>query len=135
MIEAAARYHAREAIRFTGVDLFESRTSADGPGVSLKLAHRRLGSTGAKVLLVPGDPSSALARAANAIGQIDLMVVSSRLDPQSLAESWFWVPRMLHPDTVIFLEDNQPGGRKTLRPVDHTEIEAWAGTHMRRRAA
>ena len=135
MIEAAGRYHARQEIRFTGIDLFESRCSADGPGVSLKLAHRLLGATGAKVLLVPGDPYSALARAANAIGQVDVIVVSARLDPDSLAGCWFYVPRLLHPDTAVFLEESAAGGGTTLRPVDHAEIESWAGATARRRAA
>lgn len=135
MIEAAGRHYARGDIRYTGIDLFESRTSADGPGVSLKMAHRLLNSTGAKVLLVPGDPLSALARAANAIGQVDVMVVSSRLGRSSLAASWYYVPRLLHPETAVFVEESVAGGRPSVRPVDHAEIQAWAGDTQRRRAA
>jgi hypothetical protein len=135
MIEAAGRHHPRHDIRYTGVDLFESRTAADGPGVSLKLAHRLLNSTGAKVLLVPGAPHSALARAANAIGQVDLMVVSSRLDRSSLTQSWFYVPRLLHAETAVFVEESVANGRLALRLVDHAEIESWAGHASRRTAA
>jgi len=134
MIEAAARFHPREEIEFTGIDLFESRSSADGPGVTLKLAHRLLKSTGARVLLLPGDPMAALSQGANAIGQVDLMVVSSRLDPGSLAAAWFYVPRLLTPQTQVFLEETVAGGKVAVRPVERAEIETWAAV-TRRRAA
>ena len=134
MIEAAARFHPRGQIEFTGIDLFESRTSADGPGMTLKLAHRRLKATGARVLLLPGDPLSALSQGANAIGQVDLMVFSVRLQRRSLAAAWFYVPRLLHPETRVFLEEILPGGGVATRAVGRAEIDALAAV-ARRRAA
>ena len=49
MIEIAGCYHPIREVRFTGVDLFEARSSADGPGVTLKMAHRLLNATGARI--------------------------------------------------------------------------------------
>ena len=46
IIETAQLVSPNDEIHFTGIDLFEARTSADGPGVSLLMAHRRLAATG-----------------------------------------------------------------------------------------
>jgi hypothetical protein len=134
MIDAAARTYPRREIEFTGIDLFESRSSSDGPGVTLKLAYRLLKSTGARILLLPGDPLSALSQGANAIGEVDLVVVSARLDPQSLAAAWFYVPRLLGPRSRVFLECVVPGGGVAVRAVNRAEIDGWAAV-ARRRAA
>src|SRR5262245_32616775 len=53
---------ANEAAVYTGIDLFEARQNGDGPGLSLKEAHKKLATTGFKTKLIPGDPYSALAR-------------------------------------------------------------------------
>ena len=135
MIEVAGRYCPPEKIEFTGVDPFEGRSSADGPGATLKLAHRVLHRTGARVQLIPGDPFAGLSRCANAIGQVDLIVISSRLDPRSLAKAWFYVPRLLHGQTQIFHERLLPGGRRALEPVGHSDIEAMAAVAAAQRAA
>jgi len=68
-------------VSYVGVDLFEDRSTADAAAqrISLKAAHRLLCSSGARVRLLPGDPYSVLARAANHLGKADLVVVSSEL--------------------------------------------------------
>jgi len=135
MIEAAARSHARQDIRYTAVDLFEARSAADGPGVTLKMAHRLLHATGAQVQLIPGDPFAALSRTANSLGQIDLTVVSSRLDPRQLARAWFYVPRLLHEQSAVVLEKLLPGGNNSVRQATGEEIETLSAAASSRRAA
>ena len=127
MIEAARLVSPDADIHFTGIDLFEARGSADGPGVSLKLAHRRLSATDARVKLIPGDPLSAFARAANTLGDTDLLVISARQDPAALAEAWFFVPRILHAGSVVFEEVALAGGQTLLKAVALDEIASRAG--------
>jgi len=128
MIEAAARFHAAEEIHYTGIDLFEARKASDGPGVSLKLAHRTLKSKAGKVRLVPGDPFAGLARVANNVGQVDLVVVSARLDQSSLEKAWFYVPRLLHENSIVLVEKTLAGGQIALEPLPRAEIAELAGT-------
>ncbi len=135
MIEMAAQYAPIEEIRYAGIDLFEGRTAADGPGVNLKLAYRMLNGTGAKVQLVPGDPFSGLARAANSLRQVDLIVVSARLDREQLSRAWFYVPRLLHEKTVVLQESILAGGRLQMQQLALEEIEQLAASTAARRAA
>jgi len=134
MIEMASRACPDEPVRYVGVDLFEMRTAADGPGVTLKMAHRLLKASGAKIQLLPGDPFSALARSANSLPKIDLVVVSSRWDAANLAPAWFYVPRLLHDDSRVFVETQQAEGKPSMRLVSPDEVRALAGSAMRRAA-
>jgi hypothetical protein len=136
MIEVAAAETSPENVTYTGVDLFELRSAADCAGVSLKLAHRQLMPTGARIRLLPGDPFTALSRAANELTETDLLVISANQDAQSLAKAWFYVPRMLHARSQVLVERCKPGdGTSLLEAVSRAEIDAWAGVGMRRRAA
>ncbi|HUY32420.1 MAG TPA: hypothetical protein VMV69_06535 [Pirellulales bacterium] len=142
MLEAIDRSDAAGAVShtgtvsYTGIDLFEMRSPADGAGLPLKLIHRQLRATGAKVRLVPGDPFGALARSANEVGPCDLMVISADQDRDSLAKAWFYVPRMLHATTLVCLEE--PGAAPagpTIRLLPHAEILRLAAAANTRRAA
>jgi len=135
MIQAAGHRIGTESVRYVGLDPFEARTAADGPGVTLKMAHRLLTSTGARVRLLPGDPLHSLAVHANQLGQYDLIVVSSRLDRASLAGVWFYVPRLLHAKSQVMLESTALGGKLSLRSVSRREIESLASETAARRAA
>jgi len=107
----------------------------DGPGVTLKMAHRLLHATGARVQLIPGDPFAGLSRTANSLGKVDLLVVSGRLDPQQLAKAWFYVPRLLHEQSVVLMEKQLPGGHTSVRSAADDEIETLAAAAAGRRAA
>lgn len=135
MIEIAGHCNPPRRIQFTALDPFEARSATDGPGMSLKRAHRMLAATGAQIRLVPGDPFLELGRVANALGQVDLMVISSRLDTQYLGRAWFYVPRLLHARSQVFLKTLLPLGRTALRLVNRSEIEHLAAAATRRRAA
>lgn len=136
MIRLAGIKNASRPIGYTGIDLFEARSRCDSPGLTMKAAYRKLVATGARIRLVPGDPFAALSRVANELMKTDLVVVSAGLPPESLAKAWFFLPRMLHADSHVFLEE--PGGRKgqtTLRSMSSAEIAHLAAPGGLRRAA
>lgn len=135
MIEAAGYFHPLREIFYCGLDPFEGRSAIDGPGVTLKMAHRLLKTTGARIRLVPGAPCQTLARTANNLGQVDVVVLSSRLDPKQLAEAWFYIPRLLHEQSDVFLESIRPGPKTVVRQLSRAEIEVLAADGNRRRAA
>ena len=135
MIEAARWQTPARQIQYTGVDLFESGADANGLSLTLKGAHRLLQTTGAKIRLVPGDPFAAMARTANGLGPTDLVIVSAGLDRGSLDRAWFYLPRVLHPASVVLEELRTPSGELVLRPVGPREIDERSTLNVRRRAA
>jgi hypothetical protein len=135
MIDAAARFTPRADIQYVGMDSFEDRTETDGPGMSLITAHRVLKRSNARIKLIPGDPLRNLARAANELGQIDLLIISPQAEADRLNKVWYFVPRLLHPQTRIFLEQIMPGGGKFFQQISPREIEQWAAKAIRWKAA
>ena len=97
-----------------GVDRFEDRSESDGPGLTLKEAHQLLRSDGVRVQLVPGNPSDAWMRIANSLGKIDLLIVPAEFDAAPQARAWFFVPRMLHENSVVYVERLQDNGQTLL---------------------
>ena len=136
MIEAASLFVPRQEILYAGVDLYEARSSYEGPGLTLKMAHRKLKSTGARIQLLPGDPFTVLSRSANGLSGTDLIVISERQDRDSLARAWFYLPRMLHGSSSVFVEEpSNHGGKHVLRQLPSPEIEERAAAGGLRRAA
>lgn len=127
MIEVATRC-AGGPVSYAGIDLFELREPAENDGHSLKEAHSLLKPTGARVRLIPGDPFTALARMANEIGPCDLVVIASDQPAESLERAWFYVPRLLHAATSVFIE--RPSSEQTP-----ARFELLAHDEIRRRAA
>ena len=122
-------------VRYTGIDLFEARP-AFAPGLTYKCAHRMLTATGAQVKLVPGDPLSALGRVANELRGTDLLVVSADQDETALSRAWFFVPRMLHSDSRICLEEPQAANKGTrFRVIQPEDVELLAAESSSRSAA
>ena len=135
MIEAAGFTAPAGQVQYTGIDLFEARSASDGPGLTLKTAHRLLKATGARIRLLPGDPFSALARAANTLMGTDLVVISADQDARSLARAWFYLPRMLHPRSLVYCEERLPGSQDAvLRLVPLAEIADLAAARGREAA-
>ena len=134
MIEVAARFAPVDQVQYTAMDRFEDRSAVDGPGITLRMAYRLFGATGAQLRLIPGEPFAGLAREANAIGQIDLAVISSRQDEECLARAWLYLPRMLNERSEVFMERILPGGEVGLRSISHDEISSLAGSGLRRAA-
>lgn len=122
MIEVAQATPPVGPIRYTGIDAFEMRADTS-PGLSLKDAYRTLKATGARVQVVPGDPLSALSRVANTLSGTELLIVSANQDAASLAQAWFYVPRMLAAGAVVLVEEKaEATGKLALRQVDSQEI-------------
>ncbi|MEN6405863.1 MAG: hypothetical protein ABFC77_05260 [Thermoguttaceae bacterium] len=130
-----ARLTSGEGVHYVGVDLFEGRSASDPPGLSLKAAHQALRTDGVRVQLVPGDPSDGLARSANSLGKVDLLIVPARFDSPSFRRMWFFVPRMLHDRTVVLIDEALPDGRRRLRRKSASEIEQLVADAAARRAA
>jgi len=135
MIQIASLLAPPREVHFMGVDLFEDRSAADGAGLPLKAAYQMLRGKGARVQLIPGDVLEGLSRSANALGKIDLLVVSSQVDPERLQLAWFFVPRMLHEQSQVYIETPLPDGTTSLELMATSEIGTLAGAAMRRRAA
>jgi hypothetical protein len=136
MVNLAQRGARVEAVRYVAVDLFEARGDQQALGLSLKEAHRLLKSTAAQVQLIPGDPASALGRAANALQNLDLVVISADHDAESLGDAWFYLPRMLKADSVVYVESRVASGEPTaFTRLSREEILKRANLNRRRRAA
>lgn len=143
LLKLAQRRHAADGVRYFGIDLFEDRlqppalpggTSQGTDHRSLRDAYCLLRATGAKVKLIPGDPFGALAKSANGLAKIDVVVISHDVDPVSLSRAWFYVPRMLAGHALVFWADD-PENPAEFREVPRQEVLALAGLDRRRRAA
>jgi hypothetical protein len=133
MIRLAERYAGAEPVRYAAIDLFEAR-AADRPKLSLKEAHRLLKSTTAQIQLIPGEPATALARVANSLSNVDLLLIAAAHSDAQLEGAWFYVPRMLHPQSAVFRELAEAvSGAMAPRPLEPAEIQTRAAA--RRRAA
>jgi hypothetical protein len=136
ILEVAAWRNECLPLRYTGIDLFEGRPS-DLPHLTLKQAHAALRQPNVRVQLVPGDPHSALARVANSLTGTELLLVGAGQDRDSLDRAWNWMPRMLTPQSLIFVE--HPGGKSGTewRSVPLAEMQqfAWQAGKLLRRAA
>lgn len=127
LIAVLRRFHPGTELRYTGIDLFEARP-ANCPGLTLKEAHKQLKPLAERVQLAPGDAYMGLARLANTLPNTDLLLISAGQDPASLARAWTFVPRMLHPGSLVFREvQDTSGGAVKMQPMTLAEIERLAG--------
>ncbi len=100
------------------------------------MAHRKLKATGARVQLLPGDPLTVLCRSANGLSGTDLVIISERQDKASLAGAWFFLPRMLHDASRLFVQESLgQDGKRGMRLVPIAEIDERARAADLRRAA
>ena len=135
LISTAHSVNPGQPIRFTGIDMFEARPD-DSPGMTLKRAHRELKPLVSRLQLVPGDPFSALARTANSLGDTDLVVISADQDEESLERAWFYLPRMLHANSLVFVEQaSSKPGKSVFCQLEMKQIDSRASAVASRRAA
>ncbi len=144
LIELAQKRHRNEEIHYIGIDLFEGRAADQPTGLSLKEAHCKLRGSNARVKLIPGDPFSALARSANSLTQIDVVLIAADVDALSLSRAWFYLPRMLAAEALILWADTAVkddedmdimSSEPELREVSRQELSRLIGATGRRRAA
>ena len=100
----------------------------------LKEAHHRLKRHGVHVHLIPGDPFSALARSANTLTGTDLIVIRGDQATEALRRSWFYVPRMLHEQSVVLQESNSATAVH-FTTLSRTSIDQWASENTASRRA
>ena len=134
IIELLKEFHEAREIHYTGIDLFESRTAADGPGISLREAHCLLKPTGARIQLAPGNAGEALARIANSVSRVDILLISGTISAEQLSQCWFYLPRMIHTGTQVFQEFLTAGSSSVTRLLEAKEVEQLMGQGERRAA-
>jgi hypothetical protein len=137
LLEVAAWRGQNLPLRYTGIDLFEARPS-EQPKLSLKQAFAALKRPQVNVQLVPGDPAAALRRVANSLTGTDLVIIGADQDRLSLSASWIWLPRMLTPTSLIFIEEPSAAGTPcSWRRMTIPQVEQLAAQTSRsvRRAA
>jgi hypothetical protein len=124
--------HPGADLQYVGLDRFEGRLPEDPPGVTLKQAHKRLHSL-AKVQLVPGNTDTSLSRLCNHLGVFDLVLISADNDPRHVDRCWFFIQRIITPQTAIFAESRGSGGAWT--PMTKARVDELASKTVLKRAA
>jgi len=119
-------------VHYVGLDRFEARSPGDPVGVTLKEAHRRLHGLG-KIQLVPGNADTTLARVCNQLAMVDLVLISSSNDQQSLTRCWFFLQRLVRPDTVLMQELVRDASH-SWQEVSHERLADLASQTILRRA-
>ena len=135
LIEVAQRYAEGDKVHYAGFDRFDARLEGS-TRLSLKEAHRVLKATEAKVRLMPGEPSLALTAAANDLLETDLVIFSADIDLTTFQQSWYFVPRMLHSQSLVVREVRDEEGESCFEAIPRVQIERLAQeSQTRRRAA
>jgi hypothetical protein len=131
MIAVATRDDSDGEIHYTGIDFFEDRPSSS-PGITLKQAYQTLRQLSASVRLVPGDPYTALARVSNTLTDTDLLVIGADQDADALSRAWMFVPRMIHDETLIFLQKTDDRGNPSrFVQLTANQVDELAGVGLR----
>lgn len=134
LVSTAQRYAGDATVSYTGFDWFEERQAGCQP-LPLIHAHRQLQLTGAKVRLTPGFPPATVPQVANSLQRSDLILISAAVDDASLDRTWFYVPRMCHPGTLVLREIADNEDERRLEPISVGELERRAADRESRRAA
>jgi hypothetical protein len=135
LLAVALRNASGVQVRYTGIDLFEDRP-AGADRIGLKQAYQELRQQDVKVQLVPGDPFTALSRVSNNISGIDLVIVAGDQDPDSMAQAWMFLPRMIHDQTRIFHQSAATAGTlQDFAEMSQQKLDELAFWRRRRRMA
>lgn len=132
MIRVAQKFAVSSNVKYTGIDLFDSRENSE-PKLSLIEVHRQLKAIqGVKVQLVPGEMGPAIARIANSHVRTDLIVISNGVSEKSLEQAWFYFPRMLQSSSIVMTQRQFNGPFETLNRL---QVEKLTANRSVRRAA
>jgi hypothetical protein len=66
---------------------------------------------------------------------MDMVVISANQDPEAMAKAWFYVPRMLHPGSIVFQETICGDSQEREFQIVDWMAKAAQPPAMRRRAA
>jgi hypothetical protein len=75
-----------------------------------------------------------LPRMANMLGKVDILILPCEVETSASARFWFFVPRLLHENTLVFVERVSDDGQPEMRLKPHEEILALAAPPVRRAA-
>jgi hypothetical protein len=131
LIRLALRVSRNKDVRYSGVDLFDARPSSQ-PRMTLKQTHQLLSGSGATIRLIPGDALSALARCANQLKGTQLLIVAPDHDPESLAQAWMYVPRMLESNAIV-LQARRHEFSLQFSQLSLATVQEWADAVVRQR--
>lgn len=135
LIEVAKKASPGREIHYIGMDPFEARYPTEGTGLTFKAAHQLLRADGVRVQLVPGEPVESIPRMANSLGKVDLMILPGMLDSADYNRFWFFVPRLLHEKSLVFIEQKLADGRTQMQLMPPSKISTLASAGVRRAAA
>jgi hypothetical protein len=134
LIQVAQRFAGEKKVWYTGLDLFEARPAGQ-EGLALKETYRVLRATDANVRLVPGMPNMSLASAANAHQNTDIILLGPGVREADLKGAWFYVPRMLHENSIVLSERHDADGQVSFQSITRTQIAELASHDTMRKAA
>ena len=69
-----------------------------------------------------------------ALGKVDLVLVPAVLESESFARFWYFVPRMLHEQSLVYVDGLSDEGERVLRIKSREEIVQLADVAGRRAA-
>lgn len=135
IVSVAQRFSGGAPITYTGFDWFEERSAGQAP-LPLIHAHRQMQLCNAKARLVPGYPPATLPQIANSLQRTDLMLISHLVEDAALERTWFYMPRMCHPGTIV-LRERQSGstGETTFERLTLDDLERRSLVRRPRHAA
>lgn len=135
IVSVAQRFSGGAQITYTGFDWFEERSAGQAP-LPLIHAHRQMQLCNAKARLVPGYPPATLPQIANSLQRTDLMLISHLVEDAALERTWFYMPRMCHPGTIV-LRERQSGsaGETTFERLTLDDLERRSLVRRPRHAA
>lgn len=120
------------SLTYVALDEFEARRT--GPKLALKTAYRVLKQMGIQPRLLPGRPVESLPRWANHLGKMDLVLVWKEFAFDETSPLWFYIPRLLADQGMVWIEDTRRGKPAWLC-VGKSLAQDWAGRATPRRAA
>ena len=135
MLQMLIKYHGKASdVHYCGIDPFESRTPTDGPGLSLRKAHRLISRFGVTSRLIPATPSCAVRQLHldRLIEKVDLVIIAT---PNSswLSGSISALGELIHESAGIFLGTPIPESNMMYEftKIDFSELEFIATSEGR----
>ena len=132
MLQMLLKYCGEKSdVHYCGIDPFESRTPVDGPGLSLRKAHRLISQFEIKSRLIPATPADAIKQLHlnRLIEKVDLAIFATP-DKAWLPASMTSLGELIHESAGIFfgMPTTENGGMYEFVKIDFSELE-YIATH------
>ncbi len=133
MLDVAARYQPSSALKYTGIDPFDTRPDEQAR-LSLKDAYKLLRRNGVQIKLVPNTALQSMTATANEAANTDLIVIDADVEDRQLAQAWEYFPRMMHPQTLVLRQHSDENG-KCFQRLSLPQIQQRSRGALQRDAA